>query len=61
MYNAIEILTQYAHGLIRRDEAERELDRQEVRGGFDSDGFCGYDYRKQEWIVVSFRDLRRAA
>lgn len=42
-----------AHGsrLITEAEATQELDGQEVRGAFRTDGsFIGYDYGNQIWI-----------
>ena len=59
MLNAFDILASYANGLIRKEEAEKDLDRQDIRGGFDNEGFTGYDYRKQEWIIVTWSLLRQ--
>ena len=50
--NAYHIIKQYLHGLISHVEATRALETLEIRGAFDKEGYTGYDYRQQRWVVV---------
>ena len=55
---AKETLTQYANGLLTKDELYTELEKQQVRGAVELGTYTGYDYRDQQWINVHMYDLR---
>lgn len=59
MYNAFDILSAYAHGKMSESQAESELDKIEIRGDFQEDQYCGFDYRHQEWLLISWNILRQ--
>lgn len=50
---AADLLSQRWDGLISNDECHASLDTLKIRGAFDSDRFCGYDYEAQRWITYS--------
>lgn len=52
---AHDIITQYQAGNITESECIAQLDRLEIRGGFDDNrNFTGYDYSRQTWIESNY-------
>ena len=52
-----EIMARYAdHSILTERQAIAELEVRQIRGGFDGDGFTGYDYREQIWRRARFVD-----
>ncbi len=45
-----DILNSWWHGTRTMSEAERALERLQIRGGFRRGAFTGYDYEAQRWI-----------
>lgn len=53
-----ETLTQYANGLVTKQEMHAELEKLQVRGDAELGSYMGYDSREQAWVQVHFYDLK---
>ena len=52
MSTTIDILNQWEAGLITTPEAQAALETLNVHGAFNDEGYTGYDYTQQRWVVL---------
>lgn len=49
---ATELLSMWNAGLVTQEETEVLLEALQVHGGFNSEGYTGFDYNNQEWVTA---------